>query len=132
MFKTIHCRGKIQDVTWFRRMYSHRDMILKVARQPYPYVITEEIILRNLGRVLKLLIGYQKCSFLRAILARKNKFRTRPEPWTAAVFSTHVLPKKLPKFPAYTAPLTLLTSVDVVNILNRRMSETVDKAVSFQ
>jgi len=30
------------------------------------------------GRVLKLLIGYQKCSFLRAILARFNKFRTRP------------------------------------------------------
>jgi len=40
---------------------------------------------RVLGRVLKLLIGYQKCSFLRAILARFNKFRTRPEIQTWAV-----------------------------------------------
>ena len=36
MFKTIHCRGKIRDVTWYRRMYSHRDMILKVAWQRRP------------------------------------------------------------------------------------------------
>jgi len=40
------------------------------------------------GRVLKLLIGYQKCSFLRAILARFNKFRTRPKglPWHTPPF----------------------------------------------
>jgi len=36
MFKTLHCRGKIRDVTWFRRMYAHRDMILKVAWQRLP------------------------------------------------------------------------------------------------
>ena len=36
MFKTLHCRGKIRDVTWFRRMYAHRDRILKVAWQRIP------------------------------------------------------------------------------------------------
>jgi len=38
-----------------------------------------KINVMKFGRVLKLLIGYQKCSFLQAILARFNKFRTRPE-----------------------------------------------------
>ena len=36
MFKTIHCRGKIRDGTWLRRMYAHRDMILKVSWQRLP------------------------------------------------------------------------------------------------
>ena len=37
-----------------------------------------EGILEKLGRVLKLLIGCQKCLFLRVILARFNKLRTLP------------------------------------------------------
>jgi len=39
----------------------------------------EYLTVAKKGRVLKLLIGYQKCSFLRAILACFNKFRTRPQ-----------------------------------------------------
>jgi transposase len=36
MFSTIHRRGKILDRTWFRRMYSHREEILKVAWRCMP------------------------------------------------------------------------------------------------
>jgi len=36
MFSTIHRRGKILDRTWFRRMYCHRDEILKLAWRRRP------------------------------------------------------------------------------------------------
>ena len=36
MFSTIPRRGKILDRTWFRRMYCHRDEILKVAWRRMP------------------------------------------------------------------------------------------------
>ena len=31
MFQTFHCRGKIGESTWYRRMFDHRDAIVKVA-----------------------------------------------------------------------------------------------------
>jgi transposase len=36
MFSTYHRRGKLLDRTWFRRMYSHREEILKVAWRRLP------------------------------------------------------------------------------------------------
>jgi transposase len=36
MFSTIHRRGTILDRTWFRRMYCHREEILKVAWRRIP------------------------------------------------------------------------------------------------
>ena len=36
MFKTIHCRGKIGEGTWYRRMFDHREAIWKVAWHRLP------------------------------------------------------------------------------------------------
>ena len=36
MFKTIHCRGKIGEGTWYHRMFDHREAIWKVAWHRLP------------------------------------------------------------------------------------------------